>query len=63
MMNGESRIEKIKFYGQKYYTAYSSIGDSSDKISRLDVLECQLIVGNKICSGNSTDGFKWVENN
>lgn len=42
---------------------YSSIGDSSDKISRLDVLECQLIVGNKICSGNSTDGFKWIENN
>ena len=31
MMNGESRIEKIKFYGQKYYTAYSSIGD--EKIS------------------------------
>lgn len=27
MMNGESRIEKIKFYGQKYYTAYSSIGN------------------------------------
>lgn len=31
MMNGESDIEKIKFHGQKYYTAYSSIGD--EKIS------------------------------
>lgn len=27
MMNGESSIEKIKFYRQKYYTAYSSIGN------------------------------------
>lgn len=45
---------------------YTSKGDSSDKFSKLPVLECELIIGNKRLIetnidiyGNST--FKWVE--
>lgn len=41
---------------------YNPEGSSTDEVSRIDVLECELIVGDKRCTGNSTDGFKWIPN-
>lgn len=51
-----------------YEFNYSSIGDGSDKISKIPILECELIIGNKRCVeidmdmyGNSS--FVWVDKN
>lgn len=48
---------------QEYEFKYSAVGDSSDKISKVSVLACMLIIGNKCVVETGTDGqisdFTW----
>lgn len=48
---------------EQYEFKYSAIGDSSDKISKIAVLSCMLIIGDQCVVETGTDGqpsdFKW----
>ena len=50
-----------------YEYRYSGVGDKSDKISKLPILECELMVGDKYCvetrigtEGDNSSTFEWL---
>ena len=50
-------------FAESYEFNYSAIGSSEDTISKLSVLACMLVIGDKVCIESGTDGqpddFTW----
>lgn len=47
----------------KYIYKYSAIGDETDKLSKLPVLECELKIGDYYCVETSPNEFEWMKDN